>query len=138
MELKEVETWFNARFNDLSFENYQKIEGEDSWQENILYPSKEILEKELEDEGNDKKDDDFEAILDERQNNWSPIWGTIFEAKDASLSDWIEGHINELYDIRIGVLQATDNLNACLFIAGAGYDFYDAHWIPLYKLITKH
>jgi len=60
-----------------------------------------------------------------------PMWGTIFEAKDQFLSEKIIENIDELYELGIGVIGDTDDLNACLFIAGDGYDFYDAHWIPM-------
>ena len=61
-----------------------------------------------------------------------PAWSTIFEAKDDSVSDLILENVDALYEIGIGVIDATDYTNASLFIAGAGYDFYSAHWIPLF------
>jgi len=106
------------------------------------------------DEFNEMRDDDidveynypstlegFEDWLKEQYQNeiddwWSeaehyPMWNTIFEAKDQFLSEKIIENIDELYELGIGVIGDTDDLNACLFIAGAGYDFYDAHWIPM-------
>jgi len=62
-----------------------------------------------------------------------PMWGTIFEAKDQFLSEKIMESIDKLYELGIGVIADTDETLACLFIAGAGYDFYDHHWIPMLK-----
>ena len=70
------------------------------------------------------------------QENY-PMWGTLFEAKDQFMCNWILKHIDELYDIGIGVMDGGDYFNAMLFIAGAGYSFYEAHWIPLYVDLLK-
>jgi hypothetical protein len=33
----------------------------------------------------------------------------------------------------IGLIENFDSFNAMLFIAGAGYNFYDHHWVPLHR-----
>lgn len=63
-----------------------------------------------------------------------PMWGTLFEANNGFLSEEIENMVDELYEIGIGAIQGKDSLNAMLFIAGAGYNFYKAHWIPMAQL----
>lgn len=67
------------------------------------------------------------------QENY-PGWGTIFEADCNFLSDKVMENIDELYEMGIGVIEPTDDTLACLFIDGAGYYFYSAHWIPMLKL----
>ena len=64
-----------------------------------------------------------------------PMWSTLFEAKDSFLSEKLEEMVDELYEIGIGVINSKDSLNTMLFISGAGYDFYQAHWIPMYQLL---
>jgi hypothetical protein len=63
-----------------------------------------------------------------------PMWGTVFEASSSFVSDKIDELIEELADLSIYVMQGLDELNSCLFIAGAGYDFYHEHWIPMMLL----
>lgn len=70
-----------------------------------------------------------------------PMWGTVFEADDYFLSEKVEEMVNELYKIGIGVIESYESLNTMLFINGAGYNFYKAHWIPMYQLfgwISNH
>ena len=71
--------------------------------------------------------------FDEREHY--PMWNTLFEAKNGYLGERLEKMVNELYEIGIGVIKSKDSLNTMLFISGAGYDFYKAHWIPLYQLL---
>lgn len=59
-----------------------------------------------------------------------PMWGTLFESKNSG--DYFSERAEELYGLGIGVIAAGDFTNEMLFIAGAGYDFYEAHWIPLF------
>jgi len=68
------------------------------------------------------------------ERGWYPMWNTIFEAKDRVDSEKIMDSIDELYKLRIGVVEPTDDTLACLFIPSAGYDFDDDHWIPMLKL----
>lgn len=78
----------------------------------------------------ENKDNEISDAFQESEHY--PMWSTLFEAKDSFMSDWLTGHVDELYDAGIGVIDAIGSLNAMMFIAGAGYDFYGAHWIPLY------
>ena len=65
-----------------------------------------------------------------------PMWSTLFEAKDQMLSDMLYEKVNELADIGIYLMQV-DETNVMLFINGAGYNFYDSHWIPLYRDVLQ-
>jgi len=68
---------------------------------------------------------------------WYPMWNTLFEARDEFMSEDLLKYVDELYEIGIGVIDSGDETNAMMFIAGAGYDFYDAHWIPFYVDVLK-
>lgn len=132
---------FDNSFNSISFELLKEAVGEDSIIDYIERPSDEIIEaeaksnfcddKEWEKLSEDRKEEEIDSYYFDSEHY--PIWGTVFEAKDELLSDKIMRDIDGLYKIGIGVISPTDNANACLFIAGAGYNFYDAHWIPLFE-----
>jgi hypothetical protein len=56
------------------------------------------------------------------------MWSTLFEFRDEPSETVIEAAI----EAGFGVVDSTDNYNTMLFVKGAGYSFYGAHWIPLY------
>ncbi|MHA1226263.1 MAG: hypothetical protein ACTSPV_05920 [Candidatus Hodarchaeales archaeon] len=130
---------FNNTFNCLDFELLKKAIGEDTIIDYIEKPSEEILRKEAKDNFDEKEweekteEEKEEATLTFfEESEHYPMWSTVFEAKDEFISRKIMRGIDELYNLGIGVIAPTEYTNACLFIAGAGYDFYDAHWIPLF------
>ena len=63
-----------------------------------------------------------------------PMWGTVFEASSSFVSDKLLQHTDQLAELGIYLMNGFEELNACCFIAGAGYDFYEAHWIPMMQL----
>lgn len=63
---------------------------------------------------------------------WGWVWGTTYS--DWITDEWIEEHIEELEDIGFTIIHH-DEYGYFLGIDGAGYDFYEAHWIPLYDLL---
>ena len=128
-------TLFDRSFNCLSFELLKKAVGEDRIIEYIERPSNEIIKKDMNEEDlKDKTEEEQEEVIDEFyfQSEHFPMWNTIFEAKEDFISERIINQVDDLYDLGIGVIAPTDNTHACLFIAGAGYNFYNAHWIPLF------
>lgn len=64
--------------------------------------------------------------------NHYPMWGWVFGC-DSFYVDSDYMNVDKLWEIGIGVLDHEDGY--FLFIAGAGYDFYEAHWIKLFKEI---
>ena len=74
------------------------------------------------------EEDDFEVLRDETL----PMWGTMWAFSDPCDEHWLEDHIRTMADCGFRVYESEDY--GWLFgIDGAGYDFYTAHWIPLYK-----
>jgi len=64
------------------------------------------------------------------QQNHYPMWGYVWEAPEFYInSNYMD--VDKLYKLGIGVIECDDSYY--LFIAGAGYDFYNAHWIPLFR-----
>jgi hypothetical protein len=73
-------------------------------------------------------------ILDNfRESDHYPMWSTLFEAKHGYFGEKLDALVDELYEIGIGVIAAKGSLDTMLFLTGAGYDFYQAHWIPMYQ-----
>ena len=140
-EIKDKATGlFGKSFNNLNFGLLKAGVGEDKIYEYIQCPSDECLDSEVyQNYSGDKKWDSLtkeeksEVISDfYLESEHYPMWNTIFEATDDFISDKIMEDIDGLYKLGIGVIAPTDFTGACLFIAGAGYNFYDAHWIPLF------
>ena len=68
-----------------------------------------------------------------------PMWGTMWTFGDSADDYWVE----ELDGLAIMAecgfrVYETDELGYVFGIDGAGYDFYEAHWIPLYKRRFRH
>jgi hypothetical protein len=72
--------------------------------------------------------------IEVQRDGFLPMWGTLWAFSDGCDNYWIE---------ELGGLQAMANCGFRIYeqedytyifgIDGAGYDFYEAHWIPLYK-----
>ena len=63
-----------------------------------------------------------------------PAWATVFVPKEWIDAEWIKRHAKEIYEKTGFIVYDTDELGVYLGVNGAGYDFFDAHWIKLYRL----
>jgi len=131
---------FDRTFNCLNFELLKAGLGDDYVNEYIEKPNNKILEEEAkgnftEKEWKEKTEEEREEAIEEHycESENYPMWNTIFEAKDDFISGKIIADIDKLYELGIGVIRETDFTKACLFMSGCGYDFFEAHWIPLFK-----
>lgn len=61
-----------------------------------------------------------------------PMWGTMWTFGEKLDEEWAERNIEAMKECGFEVYRS-DELGIFFGINGAGYDFYDAHWIPLYK-----
>ena len=82
--------------------------------------------------------EDFEVQYD----SWLPIWGTMWTFGDKIDEEWVTGeylgpHLQEMADCGFRIYEQED-LGLIFGIDGAGYDFYEAHWMPLYKARGLH
>ncbi len=59
-------------------------------------------------------------------------WGTMFHPEFSLDEEWIRENIDEVEQCGFLVYDS-DETGILLGVDGAGYDFYDAHWIPLYR-----
>ena len=62
-----------------------------------------------------------------------PMWGTWFEIADTCMWRFVSEHMAEVAGLGFTLIFRDAELWG-LGIDGAGYDFYEAHWVPLYEL----
>lgn len=74
--------------------------------------------------------DDFEVERD----SFLPMWGTLWSFGDSADDYWLEecGGIKIMSECGFRVYHH-EEFGYIFGIDGAGYSFYEAHWIPLYK-----
>lgn len=77
--------------------------------------------------------DEFDVVRDDGL----PMWGTMWELKNICDEEWLEGHLQAVADCGFRIYESED-YGYLIGIDGAGYDFYEAHWIPLYKARGLH
>lgn len=85
------------------------------------------------DETIDLEEGEFEVQCD----SWLPMWGTMWTFGEQLDNDWIAGNYCEsglqtMADCGFRIYEQED-CEYIFGIDGAGYDFYESHWIPLYK-----
>ena len=139
--LDTVKFRISGDFNDIRLDNVQKIFP--YWFENTL--TVEPTYQDLDDSGYIPKDMNKNEI-DEAKNELMDqqrevMWSTLFEAKDNTIKDWIlensDKIIKEAGFTIIDLSRENEGeyeTGVFLGVNGAGYDFYEAHWIPLYKI----
>lgn len=72
--------------------------------------------------------DDYEVLdYDEL-----PMWGTLWQFDSFLDNDWLEENIQVMSDCGFRIYKH-DEWGYFFGIDGCGYDFYESHWIPLYK-----
>ena len=139
-DLDLVKRRVNEDFNDIRLENVQKIFP--NWFEDTL--TVEPTDEEVLDNYNKKsmsEDELFEAKMEMMDTQREVMWGTLFEAKSSYISDAILEASDEIITQAGFTIIDLSRENEGEFetgvflgVNGMGYDFYDAHWIPLYKI----
>lgn len=83
--------------------------------------------------------DDIEVELnidevDREDYNYLPMWGTMWTFGESMDDYWLEEQdgLEKMADCGFRIYE-TDELGYIFGIDGAGYDFYEDHWIPLYQ-----
>ncbi|MDY7043647.1 hypothetical protein RVS70_05450 [Virgibacillus sp. M23] len=72
------------------------------------------------------------TVENESQCGFPVAWGTMWTFGESLDEEWAENNADILNDCGI-VAYYTESLGVVFGIDGAGYDFYEQHWIPLYK-----
>ena len=79
------------------------------------------------------EEDDFEVEPDDGSMYGLPMWGTMWSFGESIDDWWIEnGSLRAMADCGFRVYEQED-FGYIFGIDGAGYNFYESHWIPLYK-----
>jgi hypothetical protein len=78
-----------------------------------------------------------ESDFEVQNDGYLPMWGTMWAFGEQLDNDWITGEFCEsglqaMADCGFRIYEQED-YEYIFGIDGAGYDFYDQHWIPLYK-----
>jgi len=139
--LDTVKFRISGDFNEIRLDNVQKIFP--NWLENTLTVEPTLMD--LDDSGYIPKDM-TENEIDEAKNELMDqqreiMWSTLFEAKDNTIKDWIlENYEKIIKGAGFTIIDLSREnegeyeTGVFLGVNGAGYDFYEAHWIPLYKI----
>ncbi|WP_239740292.1 hypothetical protein [Mammaliicoccus sp. P-M59] len=71
--------------------------------------------------------------IDEIENRpFLPMWSTMWQTT-SFLTYWIENNMELVASLGFQIYECDDLDGLILGIDGAGYDFYEMHWIPLYN-----
>lgn len=84
-------------------------------------------------EGNKQGDYTFEPTL-----AWPAGWGTLFHPRDMVDEKRIRKDAQGCAEAAGVLIYDSDETGLLLAIDGAGYDFYEAHWVPLYEWLGYH
>ena len=62
-----------------------------------------------------------------------PMWGWMWQFSDNCDDWWLEEHLQEMTDCGFRIYEH-EEFGYFFGIDGAGYSFYEAHWLPLYDI----
>lgn len=62
------------------------------------------------------------------------MWGTMWQFGDSADEWWLENHLEEMAACGFRIYESNE-FGYFFGIDGAGYSFYEEHWIPLYKAV---
>lgn len=79
----------------------------------------------------------FEDEFEVQRDDGLPMWGTMWEFKDVCDEQWLENNLQAVANCGFRIYESED-YGYLIGIDGAGYDFYEAHWLPLYKARGLH
>lgn len=63
-----------------------------------------------------------------------PAWGWVFHPSWQCDEEWIRENAERIAKECRVIIYETDEVGVFIGIDGAGYDFYESHWLPLYRL----
>ena len=79
----------------------------------------------------------FEDEFEVPRDDGLPMWGTMGEFKDGCDEQWLENNLQAVANCGFRIYESED-YGYLIGINGAGYDFYEAHFCPLYKTRGLH
>jgi hypothetical protein len=138
--MKEVDAcrlWVQRDFSMIPTTLLEKAYERDYYDEiQILAPTFDDFKKEYrEDNGCEQECDECcDECLEiyEQYNPKIPMWGWVFSPDDPCDQKWIRKHADKVAECGF-IVYETDEIGVYLGVDGAGYDFYESHWLPLYR-----
>lgn len=70
--------------------------------------------------------------VDTERDGWLPMWGTLWTFGCGLDEDWARSNPDLVADCGFRIFEDDETGDVYIGIDGAGYDFYEHHWIPLY------
>lgn len=70
--------------------------------------------------------------LSREDDSYFPMWGWMWSFNNSADDWWLENNLDVMADCGFRIYES-EEFGYFFGIDGAGYDFYEAHWIPLYK-----
>ncbi len=86
-----------------------------------------VTEKKMLEFVNEEHEQQFDIYKEEQEQKNYPMWNTCFEFRHEPSED----EINAAVKAGFGIIRDVDGFNTLLFVAGCGYSFFGAHWIPM-------
>lgn len=74
----------------------------------------------------------YELTTPDEYDDFLPMWSTMWTFGESLDEDWARENIEIMQDCGFRVYE-NDDFGIIFGIDGAGYNFYESHWIPLYK-----
>lgn len=74
----------------------------------------------------------YELTTPDEYDDFLPMWSTMWTFGESLDEDWARENIQVMQDCGFRVYENED-FGIIFGIDGAGYNFYENHWIPLYK-----
>ena len=74
----------------------------------------------------------YELTTPDEYDDFLPMWSTMWTFGESLDEDWARENIEIMQDCGFRVYE-NDDFGIIFGIDGAGYNFYENHWIPLYK-----
>ena len=86
------------------------------------------------------EDDEEKYDLDDvevEHDSFLPMWGAMWTFNNSYEEDWARNHLYEFSEMGFRVYKYKPTGTLYFGIDGAGYNFYEAHWSPLYNALYK-
>ena len=69
----------------------------------------------------------------EKEQDLLPMWSTMWTFGDRIDEEWARRHLVKMAELGFRIYEYYPTGTLYFGIDGCGYNFYEAHWIPLYK-----
>ena len=132
-ELEACKLWIQREFSNIPQGLVMKAYSEDVEEIELIEPSQETWLGVYR-EDYDSLEDAEDGYYEDYDSSPFPMWGTYFHPDSVFDQEWLRDHAKEVY-LKCGICTyCTDETGLLLGINGAGYNFYDSHWLKLYRL----